>query len=109
MTDSKLIGEWRSDPSDAWSLHEFGDVSLLFDAFGGLTYTIHLPKKTQVLRLTYRVEGSVLVTNQPSSPREERVGFRFTEDGRLVIDNAQPSPPTYYIQMTQKTKDPAPE
>jgi hypothetical protein len=36
--------------------------------------------------LTYRVEDDLLITDQPSSPREERTRFWFSPDGRLVLD-----------------------
>ena len=93
---ARLVGTWRTDPDDAWSLRECGDVSLRFEADGTLVYTIHLPKKEQIMRLTYRVEQGVLVTDQPSSPREHRTEFYFTEDGRLAMKNASPAPPTFY-------------
>jgi hypothetical protein len=35
------------------------------------------------MRLQYRVEGDILVTNQPSNPREERSNFRI--DGEELI------------------------
>lgn len=50
------------------------------------------------MRLTYRVEGNMLITDQSSSPCEERTEFSLTSDGRLAVKNAAPSPPTYYVR-----------
>jgi hypothetical protein len=86
------------DPNDRWSLREYGDVSLHFENGGRLVYVIHLANKKQIMHLTCRVEGTWLVTNQPSSPREERAEFYFTPDGRLAVKNAAPLPPTFYVR-----------
>jgi hypothetical protein len=93
---ARLLGAWRTDPDDAWSLREYGDVSLRFEADGTLVHTIHLARKDQVMRLTYRVEQGLLITDQPSSPREHRTEFYFTDDGRLAMKNAPAAPPTFY-------------
>jgi len=93
-----LIGSWRTDRNDQWSMREYGDVSLRFDGKGNLTYIVHLPGKKQVLRLMYSVEGTWLLTDQPSSPRVERAEFFFTEDGRLAIQNVSSASPTFYIR-----------
>jgi hypothetical protein len=94
---AKLLGAWRTDPNDRWSLREYGDVLMVFEGDGRLVYTIHLPNKKQVMHLTFRVDGAWLVTNQPSSPREERTEFFFTPDGRLAVKNPAPAPPTFYV------------
>ena len=95
---ASLLGTWRTDPNDRWSLREYGDVSLRFEKAGTLVYTVHLPNKEQVIRLAYRVSGNTLVTDQPSSPREERTEFFFTPDGRFAVKNAAPAPPTFYVR-----------
>ena len=96
--DTRFIGAWRIDPSDRWSLREYGNVSLQFENNGKLTYTIELPKKKQIMLLTYRVDGNWLVTDQPSHPKEERTEFYFTDDGRLALKNPAPSPPSFYVR-----------
>ena len=96
---SSLLGLWRTDREDQWSLREYGDVSLRFEENGKLTYTIHLPNKDQVLCLTYKVEGTWLLTDQPSSPQVERTEFSFTFDGRLVVKNPSAAPPTFYVRQ----------
>jgi hypothetical protein len=82
--DQQLVGKWRSDPDDA-SINEYGDVSLDFSPNGGLAYTVHTEGKRQVMLLTYRVEGEILITDQPSDPKEERTRFKIRPDGRLVL------------------------
>jgi hypothetical protein len=79
-------------------VREYGDVSLRFEKNGALAYTVHLAKKEQIMRLAYRVDGTTLVTDQPSSPREERTEFFFTPDGRLAPKNPPPAPPTFYVR-----------
>jgi hypothetical protein len=86
------------DPTDAWSVRTYGDVSMEFNADGTLIYTVNLETKQQIMQMTYRVEGSHLVTDQPSSPREERTEFLLAEDGRLVLTNAPPAPPTVFVR-----------
>jgi hypothetical protein len=94
-----LFGLWRTDHNDRWSLHEYGDVSLHFDDQGKLTYTIHLPTKKQVMYLTYKIEGTWIVTDQPTAARVERTEFFFTADGRLALKSASTGPPTYYVRV----------
>lgn len=97
--NAHLLGTWRTDPNDEWSRRTYGVVSLRFEADGTLVYAIHLPSKDQLMHLRYRVDGDILVTDQPSAPREERTRFFFTPDGRLGIENAKPAPPSYYIRQ----------
>jgi hypothetical protein len=97
---AQLLGTWRTDPDDQWSLGEYGNVSLRFQEGGALVYTIHLQSKSQIMNLTYRVEGTTLVTDQPSAPREERTEFFFTSDGRLALKNPWPAPPTFYVRAS---------
>jgi hypothetical protein len=37
--------------------------------------------------LTWRVEGDVLISDQPSHPQEVRTQFRFEADGALILAN----------------------
>jgi hypothetical protein len=82
----KLIGRWTTDPNDKASLRESGRVSLVFENDGKLTYIIHGEKKDEVMALTYRVEGGMVITDQPSAPREEHTAFTLTPDGKLVLE-----------------------
>ena len=77
-----LIGTWISDPKDTESIRRFGNVKLHFTADGRLIYIIPGEEKDQKMFLTYRVENNILITDQPSVPREERANFRITTDGK---------------------------
>ena len=83
--EQQLVGKWRSDPEDPDSIREYGDVSLDFSPNGGLTYTVHGEETRQIMLLTYRVEGDVLITDQPSATKEERTKFEITPSGKLVL------------------------
>jgi hypothetical protein len=83
--EQRLVGKWRSDPEDPEGISEFGEVSLEFSPNAGLTYTVHGEEKRQIILLTYRVEGDVLITDQPSHPKEERTRFKITPGGKLIL------------------------
>jgi len=53
---------------------------------GDLLYCIEAASKWQVMRLSFRVEGETIITDQPSHPGEERTGFEFDSAGALVLD-----------------------
>ena len=59
-----------------------------FRADGSLTYAVPSADRWQIMKLTCRVEGSVLVTDQASSPREVRTSFERQADGLLVLASA---------------------
>lgn len=50
-----------------------------------LIYTIIGEKTDDVLLLTYYIDDDMIVSNQPSRPREERTQFCLTPDGKLVL------------------------
>jgi hypothetical protein len=86
VISSQLIGRWVTDPTDKEAVNQFGLTTLVFTDNGELRYIIHAEGKDQIMLLTYRIDNSTLVTNQPSDPREERTDFSFTLDGKLVLD-----------------------
>ena len=81
-----LIGAWVVDKTDARALAELGDVLMEFGEGGGLAYTIRTPDREQIMLLLYRIEGSTLVTDQPSAPKVERTAFSLSEDGVLTLE-----------------------
>ena len=99
MLEKALLGTWRTDPTDARSLADYGDVSMHFDETGALTYTVHGDGVVQILNLTYRVDGTTMITNQPSKPREERTKLAFTADGRLLFWNADETDAAYFVRQ----------
>lgn len=83
LNKEKLLGTWIQDPKDTESIRRFGNVRLHFTADGRLIYTILGEEKDQKIFLTYRVENNILITDQPSDPREERTNFQITQNGTL--------------------------
>jgi hypothetical protein len=75
-----LVGAWIVDKSNAAALAELGDVLLEFGDDGGLLYTIRGQDKHQIIKLRYQIEGSTIVTDQPSAPRVERTEFSLADD-----------------------------
>jgi hypothetical protein len=75
-----LVGTWITDPSDASGMREYGLVTMEFRPDGTLVYTSHAEETDQIMLLTYRVEADVLLTDQPSAPREERTPCRLEGD-----------------------------
>lgn len=86
MSEHALYGRWMTDPEDEVSLRESEQTSLVFEPDGKLTYIVHGANKDQIVNLIYRVEGPVIVTNQPSAPREERTTFKVTSQGKLILE-----------------------
>jgi hypothetical protein len=83
-SDADLLGCWhlvRSEPAS-----EFQGVEMEFRPDGELQYCIDVGDRWQIARLTYRVDGDVIVTDQPSAPRKERTRFALLDDGSLLLD-----------------------
>jgi hypothetical protein len=85
----QLIGRWITDPNDVAALKAYGQVTLVFGADGSLRYIVRGENKNEVIILKYRIENDWLITDQLSAPREERTPFKFTEDGKLVLQYGQ--------------------
>jgi hypothetical protein len=81
----ELVGTWTSDASDRDTIDEFGNVSLEFEPDGSLTYTIHTESTDQKMFLSCQVEGGVIISTQPSAPREERTPYSIDPDGKLTL------------------------
>lgn len=82
----QLVGMWGLDPENVEAVAEYGHSTLVFQEDGSLVYTILGDKSDEILNLSYLVEDDVLVTNQPSWPRQERTQFRFGPDGSLLLN-----------------------
>ena len=86
MADAKdLVGKWVSDPRDIESIQNYGLASLDFSEKGILVYTIFADGKRESIFLTYSIEGDVLVTDQPSAPKQERTKFSVDPGGKLRL------------------------
>jgi hypothetical protein len=80
-----LVGTWIVKDTDERALADLGDVVLEFQESGGLIYTIRGRAKDQIIKLRYKIEGSTIVTDQPSAPRVERTAFSISDDGVLTL------------------------
>jgi hypothetical protein len=80
-----LIGTWVVDKSDIRALSELGDVSMAFGQDGSLNYVVRLQDRKQIIKLQYRVDGDVIVTDQPSAPNVERTAFSLSDDEVLTL------------------------
>jgi hypothetical protein len=58
---------------------------MVFFPDGRLEYRTLQGDVLQIMKLTYRIDGTVIVSNQPSAPREERTTFRL--DGSTLVLN----------------------
>jgi hypothetical protein len=87
MTDAFLIGKWKRDPSDLKSLEEYGETVLDFKPNGILVFAwLSNAEKEQIALLTYRFDGQCLITDQPSSPRNDKVRVEILSQNVLVLD-----------------------
>jgi hypothetical protein len=80
MIDERLLGKWESVPDAAEE-----PVTIEFAEDGSLTYTIHTDHTDQIMLLRYRTDRGVIISDQPSQPREEQTRYRFTADERLIM------------------------
>lgn len=107
--DSRLVGRWDLDPTDAEAHAAYGNTTMVFGADGRLTYITHEEGKDQLMLLTWRTEGDTIVSNQPSHPREDRTSYRFIDERTLVLVLAGRqarylrggAPPSYLLSGSQ--------
>ena len=82
---TNLIGCWHLVPTGK---PDEEPSELEFREDGTLLYSIEAKDRWQIMRLTYRVEGAELVTDQPSAPHEERTLYTISPAGELELDFA---------------------
>jgi hypothetical protein len=80
-----LIGTWRVDPNDAATLNAFGDVEMEFDDRGNLRYVLKGRETDQIILMTYKVQGDLILSDQPSHPNPQRSKYVLGKDGSLTI------------------------
>src|SRR5262245_929554 len=78
-----LVGIWQQLGSDQDQAAEL-DIR----ADGRMLYAAPESGRWVIMKLTYRVEGDTLISNQPSAPREERTRFALAADGTLELEFA---------------------
>jgi hypothetical protein len=57
-----------------------------FRADGRLFYSVRSGNRWQIMKLTYNVDGDLLVTDQPSAPRQERTRFQLESSDDLILE-----------------------
>ncbi len=82
--DPRLLGTWQTDPGDSESLRRFGRVTQIFRPDGTMAYVVHEGGNDRAMLLVYRTEGSTLITDQPTFPREDRARYQIEGDLLLV-------------------------
>jgi len=86
-TDPRLLGTWKAAADDIDGTQEYGDATMRFTDDGFLVYIVRAGSVDQEILLRYRTEGSFLITDQPSAPREERTRYEITKDGQLRLQH----------------------
>jgi hypothetical protein len=79
---AELLGTWkmmRSEPPQT------EDVRMIFHPDGRLVYEIHLQDRIQMMNLTYRISENVIISDQPSHPKEEQTRFAFEDNGSTLV------------------------
>ena len=84
--DLNLVGKWNSDKIDIETMNSVGDVTMLFDEKGNLTYQINLPDKKQIMYLIYWVKDDILFSDQPSAPQVNQTRFSIVNSEILLLE-----------------------
>jgi hypothetical protein len=79
---ARLIGTWSIDPTDEAGIKAFDRCTMEFKPNGQLIHSVPEGK----MLLSYRVEGDVIISDQPSHAGEVRTHFAFTPEGNLVLE-----------------------
>ncbi len=83
----KLLGRWESSNLNPGEEKVFMD----FKENGELVYTIHSQEKKQIMHLIFRIEDNVIISNQPSHPKEERTPFIISDTELILEQNGEKS------------------
>jgi hypothetical protein len=84
--DPRLHGLWQLVRSEDPTMEVGEGVEMQFAPDGKLTYTIRQSGSRQIMNLTYEVQGSEIVSNQPTAPAENRTRYAIDEQGQLVLE-----------------------
>jgi hypothetical protein len=81
-----LVGGWEVSSDEREILASMGEVGFRFFPNGRMIYyTGGQDGEYDISLLVYRVEGDVIVTDQPSHPDESEQPFRFEARGDLEL------------------------
>jgi hypothetical protein len=84
--DPRLHGHWTLVRYEDPAMDVGNGVEMYFSADGNLTYTINQGDRRQLMKLTYEISGSEIISNQPSAPAETRTRYTFDGKGQLVLE-----------------------
>jgi hypothetical protein len=80
VTDTELlIGTWMMTGEEVRTAE--------FNADGTLTYTIDIGERTLAMKMTWRIEGGMMLIDQPSGPGEERSVYQLVDNDTLVMEH----------------------
>src|SRR5688572_27516409 len=79
-SEPNLLGLWRQVAPEVPE-----PILAKFYSGGRLEYLVAEPGRVGIIKLTYRIEGSEIISNQPSAPREERTRFALIDSDVLVL------------------------
>ena len=82
MDAEDLVGKRQSLPENSGQMLA---NPVYFGRDGKLIYVEHESTQDNVVRLTYQLSGTVVITSQPSAPREERTKVVLAADGVLTL------------------------
>ena len=57
-----------------------------FTSDGQLLYDINAGNKLQRTNLVYKINGDIIISNQPPHPQEEKTKFRIEDDNKLIME-----------------------
>jgi hypothetical protein len=80
-----LIGRWRLAVDDVSARRRYGEHALELTAHGDLVQSTVTPGGLTRVLLTWRLEGDVLISDQPSAPHVERQKVALLPNGQLVL------------------------
>src|SRR5712664_3376972 len=63
-----------------------------------MAYVVHEGGKDRILLLVYRTEGSALITNQPTFPREDRA--RYQIEGEVLLVTSVEGGTSRYVRIS---------
>jgi len=84
----RLLGRWRLFRADA-SLDFAPNASMEFLPGGRLRYSFDAGGGVQVVMLVYRVDGDLLLTDNPAAPHARSTQFRFGAGDLLIMQFAE--------------------
>lgn len=86
----ELFGHWQLIDDQA-GVDQGEGVEMTFHPDGRLEYAIREEDRIGIMNLVWHVEGDLIVTDQPSTPKQERTRYFFRSPDVLVLESADGS------------------